>query len=83
VTTGPWSFARLCYSLAIAVLTVVAVWPWLRGPMAVGLAHFFGTAASGIFDDHMSKRTLAWGTALAQGLVGGIVVWLTLRWLSS
>lgn len=82
LTTVPWSLARLGYTLTIGVLTVVAVWPWLQGPTAVGLGLFGGTAASGIIDDRVSKRTLAWGTALAQGLVSGISVWLTLRWLS-
>ena len=78
----PWSLARLGYSLTIGVLAVVAMWPWLQGPTALGLALFGGTAASGVIDDRVSKRSVAWRTALAQGLVIGITVWLTLRWLS-
>jgi hypothetical protein len=82
LTTVPWSLARLGYALTIGSLTVVAVSPWLQGPTAVGLALCGGTAASGIIDDRMSKRTVAWGTAFAQGLILGITAWLTLRWIS-
>jgi hypothetical protein len=78
-----WSLARVCYSLGIGVLAILAMWPWLQGPAVVGLASFGGTAASGIIDDRVSRRDLAWGTALAQGLVCGIVAWLTLRSLSN
>jgi len=82
MTAIPWSLARLGYSLAIGVLAVVAMGPWLQGPSAVGFALFGGTAASGVIDDRVSKRSVAWRTALAQGLISGITVWLTLRWLS-
>ena len=77
----PWSLARLGYMIAIGVLTILALWPWLQGPANGGVALFAGTAASGLIDDRVSNRALAWKTALAQGLVSGLTVWLTFRWL--
>jgi uncharacterized membrane protein len=76
------SLGPLFYSVSITVLAVLAMWPWLQGPSVVGLACFGGTAGARIIDDRVSKRTVAWRTALGQGLVCGLAVWGTSRWLS-
>jgi predicted anti-sigma-YlaC factor YlaD len=77
----PWSLARSVYMVAIIVLTTVVLWPWLQGPAVICMSLFAGMAGSGIIDDRVSRRESTWKTALAQGIVGGVAVWLTLRWL--
>lgn len=75
------SLSRLGYLLAIGVLTTVALWPWVQGAPNLALSQFTGWLVSGILADRVANRALAWKTALAQGLVSGLTVWLTLRWL--
>jgi hypothetical protein len=75
------SLHRMAYIIGIGVLTVIVLWPWMRGPALVGVASFTGWAISGFIDDRIASRSFAWKTALAQGVVSGLTVWLTLRWL--
>jgi hypothetical protein len=72
---------RLGYLLAVGVVATVALWPWVQGPANLALSQFTGWLVSGLIADRVAKRALAWKTALAQGLVSGVTVWLTLRWL--
>ena len=74
---------RLGSAVAVAVALVLVTGPWVQGPTAVGLASFGGTAVSSVVADRMSRRAFSWGLALAQGVVCGIVAWLTLRWFRS
>jgi hypothetical protein len=83
MTQAPYTLARLSYSVAIGMVVIVCTWTWLQGPGVVGIALFVGTAVSGVLDDYLSSRAVAWGTPLAQGLVAGLTSWLTLRWLQS
>jgi hypothetical protein len=83
MTAGSMSLCRLGYMLAVGVLITVALWASLQGPALVAVASFTGWVVSGIIDDRIASRALAWKTALAQGLVSGLTIWLMLRWLDS
>jgi hypothetical protein len=78
MTTARISVARSAYMLGIGALTVMALWPWLQGPASIALSSFTGWFGSGIITERR-----AWATALAQGIVSGLAIWVTLRWLSS
>jgi hypothetical protein len=83
MTAASIGLCRLGYLLGVGVVTTVALWPWLQGPALLAVAQFSGWTASGIIADVASKRALAWKTALGQGLLSAVTVWLTLQWLQS
>ena len=83
MTPAPITLARLSYMLAIAVLTVMVLWPWLQGPASLAASSFTGWFGSGIISDRLAARPVAWRTACAQGVVSGLTIWVTLRWLAT
>ena len=76
------NLARLSYMLAIGVLTIVVLWPWVQGPASLAASSFIGWFGSGVITDRLARRPVAWRTACAQGVVSCLTIWLTLRWLA-
>jgi hypothetical protein len=73
---------RLGPALAVATAVMLLTWPWIQGPAAVGLACFAGTLVSSVISDRQGRQALAWGRALAQGALVGVVAGLMVRWLT-
>jgi hypothetical protein len=65
----------------LCALTIVVLWPTLRGPAGIAAGLALAVASMRLVEDYLAKRTPSVWTAIAMGTLSGATAWATLALL--